>query len=82
MIGKILKTKLIVPFALLSLVTGCKTAKANSNISIPQVPQDIVQRLMTHPQIDKAWEHVPEFTRDVLKTISDQSAEIELLKTK
>ena len=51
-------------------------------ISIPSVPQDIVQRLMTHPQIDKAWEHVPEFTRDVLKTISDQSAEIELLKTK
>ena len=51
-------------------------------ISIPSVPQDIVQRLMTHPQIDKAWEHVPEFTRDVLKTISDQSAEIEFLKTK
>ena len=70
------------PFALLSLATGCKTTKANSNISIPQVPQDIVQRLMTHPQIDKAWEHVPEFTRDVLETISDQSAEIELLKTK
>ena len=40
------------PFALLSLATGCKTAKANSNISIPQVPQDIVQRLMTHPQIE------------------------------
>ena len=82
MTGKILKTKLIALFALLSLATGCKTAKANSNISIPQVPQDIVQRLMTHPQIDKAWEHVPEFTRDALKTISDQSAEIELLKTK
>ena len=82
MTGKILKMRLIALFALLSLATGCKTAKANSNISIPQVPQDIVQRLMTHPQIDKAWEHVPEFTRDVLKTISDQSAEIELLKTK
>ena len=35
---------------------------------------------MNHPQIDKAWEHAPEFTRDTLKVISDQSAEIETLK--
>jgi|TARA_R100000664_G_scaffold11129_2_gene18156 hypothetical protein len=34
--------------------------------------------MMTHPQIDKAWEHVPEFTRDALKTISDQAAKLEL----
>ena len=36
--------------------------------------------MMNHPQIDKAWENVPEFTRDTLKVISDQSAEIETLK--
>ena len=77
MIGKILKTKLIALFALLSLVSGCKTTKTDV-ISIPQVPQDIVQRMMTHPQIDKACEHVPEFTRDALKTISDQAAKLEL----
>ena len=65
-------------FALLSLTSGCKTTKSNS--SIPQVPQDITQRMLNHPQIDKAWEHVPEFTRDVLKTISDQAAELELEK--
>jgi len=64
-------------FALLSLVNGCKTAKTEV-ISIPQVPQDIVQRMMTHPQISKAWEEVPEFTRDALKTISDQAAQLEL----
>jgi hypothetical protein len=34
--------------------------------------------MMTHPQIDQAWEHVPEFTRDALKTISDQAATLEL----
>tara|TARA_R100000697_G_C5353302_1_gene172485 strand:- start:249 stop:371 length:123 start_codon:yes stop_codon:yes gene_type:complete len=34
--------------------------------------------MMTHPQIDQAWEHAPEFTRDVLKTISDQAAQLEL----
>jgi|TARA_Y100001963_G_scaffold60517_1_gene84549 hypothetical protein len=34
--------------------------------------------MMTHPQIEQAWEHVPEFTRDALKTISDQAARIEL----
>jgi hypothetical protein len=34
--------------------------------------------MMTHPQIDKAWEEVPEFTRDALKTISDQAAQLEL----
>ena len=33
---------------------------------------------MTHPQIDKAWEQVPEFTRDALKIISDQAAQLEL----
>jgi len=33
---------------------------------------------MTHPQIDQAWDHVPEFTRDVLKTISDQATQLEL----
>jgi hypothetical protein len=36
--------------------------------------------MLNHPQIEKAWEHVPEFTRDVLKTISDQAAELELEK--
>ena len=59
------------------LVNGCKTTKTKV-ISIPQVPQDSVQRMMTHPQIDKAWEQVPEFTRDALKTISDQAAQLEL----
>ena len=77
MIGKALRTKLIVLFSLLSLANGCKTTKTEV-ISIPEVPQSIVQRMMTHPQIDKAWEHVPEFTRDVLKTISDQAAQLEL----
>ena len=33
--------------------------------------------MMTHPQIDQAWEHAPEFTRDVLKTISDQAFFVE-----
>jgi len=64
-------------FALLSLVNGCKTTKTEVT-SIPQVPQDIVQRMMTHPQINKAWEEVPEFTRDALKIISDQAAQLEL----
>lgn len=59
------------------LVNGCKTTKTEV-ISIPQAPQDIVQRMMTHPQINKAWEEVPEFTRDALKTISDQAAQLEL----
>ena len=71
--------RLIALFALLSLVlvSGCKTTKTKVT-SIPQVPQDIVQRMMTHHQIDKAWEEVPEFTRDALKTISDQAARLEL----
>ena len=69
--------RLIALFALLSLISGCKTAKTEV-ISIPQVPQDIVQRMMAHPQINKAWEEVPEFTRDALKTISDQAAQLEL----
>ena len=79
MIGNIHKTRLIALLTLLSLVlvNGCKTTKTKV-ISIPQVPQDIVQRMMTHPQIDKAWEQVPEFTRDALKTISDQAAQLEL----
>ena len=77
MIGKIPKMRLIVLFALLSLASSCKTTKTEV-ISIPQVPQNIVQRMMTHPQIDKAWEEVPEFTRDALKTISDQAAQLEL----
>ena len=64
-------------FATLSLASGCKTTKTEV-ISIPQVPQIIVQRMMTHPQIDKAWEQVPEFTRDALKIISDQAAQLEL----
>ena len=64
-------------FATLSLASGCKTTKTEV-ISIPQVPQNIVQRMMTHPQIDKAWEQVPEFTRDALKIISDQAAQLEL----
>ena len=77
MIGKIPKMRLIVLFATLSLASGCKTTKTEV-ISIPQVPQNIIQRMMTHPQIDKAWEQVPEFTRDALKTISDQAAQLEL----
>ncbi len=79
MIGRILKMKLTALLTLLSLVlvTGCKTTKAEV-ASIPEVPQNIVQRMMTHPQIEQAWEHVPEFTRDALKTISDQAARIEL----
>ena len=59
----------------LVLVSGCKTTKTEV---IPQVPQNIIQRMMTHPQIDKAWEQVPEFTRDALKIISDQAAQLEL----
>ena len=58
-------------------MSGCKTTKAEVT-SIPEVPQNIVQRMMTHPQIEQSWEHVPEFTRDALKTISDQAARIEL----
>ena len=77
MTGKIPKMRLIVLLATLSLASGCKTTQTEV-ISIPQVPQDIVQRMMTHPQINKAWDEVPEFTRDALKTISDQAARIEL----
>ena len=79
MIGNIHKMKLTSLLTLLSLVlvSGCKTTKTEV-ISIPRVPQNIVQRMMTHPQIDEAWEHVPEFTRDALKTISDQAAQLEL----
>tara|TARA_R100001129_G_scaffold41667_3_gene28479 strand:- start:1762 stop:2013 length:252 start_codon:yes stop_codon:yes gene_type:complete len=77
MTGRILRLKLIVLLSLLSLANGCRTTKTEA-ISIPEVPQDIVQRMMTHPQIDKAWEEVPEFTRDVLKTISDQATQLEL----
>ncbi len=58
-------------------MSGCKTTKAEVT-SIPEVPQNIVQRMLTHPQIDQAWEHAPEFTLDVLKTISDQAAQLEL----
>ncbi len=77
MTGKIPKMRLIVLLATLSLASGCKTTQTEV-ISIPQVPQDIVQRMMTHPQINKAWDEVPEFTRDALKTISDQAAQLEL----
>ena len=79
MIGDIPKMRLIALFALLSLVllNGCKTTKTEV-ISIPEVPQDIVQRMMTHHQIDEAWQEVPEFTRDALKIISDQAALLEL----
>ena len=79
MIGRILRMKLIALLTLLSLVlvSGCKATRTQI-ASIPEVPQNIVQRMMTHPQIDQAWEHVPEFTRDALKTISDQAARIEL----
>ena len=77
MTGKIPKMRLIVLLATLSLASGCKTTQTEV-ISIPQVPQDIVQRMTTHPQINKAWDEVPEFTRDALKTISDQAAQLEL----
>ena len=77
MTGKIPKMRLIVLLATLSLASGCKTTQTEV-ISIPQVPQDIVQRMMTHPQINNAWDEVPEFTRDALKTISDQAAQLEL----
>ena len=77
MTGKIPKMRLIVLLATLSLASGCKTTQSEV-LSIPQVPQDIVQRMMTHPQINKAWDEVPEFTRDALKTISDQAAQLEL----
>lgn len=70
--------RLIALLSALSLVISCKTT--NDHISLPSVPQDVVKRMMNHPQIDKAWENVPEFTRDTLKVISDQSAEIETLK--
>ena len=77
MIGKKPKMRLIVLLSALSLVIGCASTKTNV-ISIPNVPQDIVQRMMNHPQIDKAWDAAPEFTRDALKTISDQAAQLEL----
>jgi hypothetical protein len=66
--------------SVLSLVIGCASPKT-SIISIPIVPQDIVQRMMNHHQIDKAWDAAPEFTRDALKTISDQAAQLELRDT-
>jgi hypothetical protein len=66
--------------SVLSLVIGCASPKT-SVISIPIVPQDIVQRIMNHHQIDKAWDAAPEFTRDALKTISDQAAKLELKNT-
>ena len=66
--------------SVLSLVIGCASPKT-SVISIPIVPQDIVQRMMNHHQIDKAWDAAPEFTRDALKTISDQAAQLELRDT-
>ena len=78
MIGKKPRMRLIALLSALSLVISCKTK--NNHISLPSVPQDVVKRMMNHPQIDKAWENVPEFTRDTLKVISDQSAEIETLK--
>jgi hypothetical protein len=37
--------------------------------------------MMNHHQIDKAWDAAPEFTRDALKTISDQAARHELGNT-
>jgi len=80
MTGKKPKIKLIALLSALSLVIGCATPKS-SVISIPAVPQDIVQRMMNHPQIDKAWDAAPEFTRDALKIISDQAAELELRNT-
>ena len=66
--------------SVLSLAIGCASPRTNV-ISIPTVPQDIVQRMMNHHQIDKAWDAAPEFTRDALKTISDQAARLELNNT-
>ena len=66
--------------SVLSLAIGCASPRTNV-ISIPTVPQDIVQRMMNHHQIDKAWDAAPEFTRDALKTISDQAAQLELRNT-
>ena len=66
--------------SVLSLVIGCASPKT-SVISIPIVPQDVVQRMMNHHQIDKAWDAAPEFTRDALKTISDQAAKLGLGNT-
>ena len=80
MIGKIPKMRLITLLSALSLVVGCASPRTNV-ISIPTVPQDIVQRMMNHHQIDKAWDAAPEFTRDALKTISDQAAQLELENT-
>jgi len=80
MTGKIPKMRLITLLSVLSLAIGCATPK-NSVISIPAVPQDIVQRMLNHPQIDKAWDAAPEFTRDALKIISDQAARLELGNT-
>ena len=64
----------------LSLAIGCATPKS-SVISVPAVPQDIVERMMNNHQIDKAWDAAPEFTRDALKAISDQAAQLELRNT-
>ena len=80
MIGKIPKMRLIMLLSALSLVIGCASPKTRV-ISIPIVPQDIVQRMMNHHQIDKAWGAAPEFTRDALKIISDQAARLELGNT-
>ncbi len=80
MIGKIPKMRLITLLSVLSLVMGCASTKTKV-ISIPDVPQDIVQRMLNHPQIDRAWDAAPEFTRDALKTISDQAAQLELGNT-
>ena len=80
MTGKKPKMRLITLLSVLSLVIGCASPKTNV-VSIPTVPQDIVQRMMTHHQIDKAWDAAPEFTRDALKTISDQAARLELGNT-
>ena len=80
MIGKKPKMRLITLLSALSLVIGCATPRT-SVISIPSVLQDIVQRMMSHHQIDKAWDAAPEFTRDALKIISDQAAQLELGNT-
>tara|TARA_Y100001951_G_scaffold56270_1_gene44581 strand:- start:382 stop:498 length:117 start_codon:yes stop_codon:yes gene_type:complete len=37
--------------------------------------------MLGHYQIDKAWDAAPEFTRDALKIISDQAAQLELRNT-
>jgi|TARA_R100001143_G_C3289637_1_gene100571 hypothetical protein len=37
--------------------------------------------MLSHHQIDKAWDAAPEFTRDALKIISDQAAQLELRNT-